>query len=189
MIIHIVRHAEAVERSSDIPEEHRFLTRRGRKRFRKIANSLKKLDASLDMILTSPMVRAVQTADILAETLRYKGELAVAEQLGKHFKPESLDELLDGYPEAREIAIVGHEPDLGALAQALLATDVPCTLKKGAVISFQRAAGDKGKADFVQLVTGGGKIVTSRGKALVRLQDENAHGTAEKETHKQKGGA
>jgi phosphohistidine phosphatase len=180
MIIHLVRHAEAVDRSPDIPEEHRFLTRRGRKRFRKVAGSIKKSPISPDLILTSPLVRAVQTAEILAEYLRFKGELQIAAQLAGGFQPQSLDQLLDSFPQVKEIALVGHEPDLGLLAQALLATDVACTLKKGGVVSFERAAGDQGKAEFIRLVTGKGKIVTSRGKALQRLQAENIKRTTEK---------
>jgi phosphohistidine phosphatase len=64
---------------------------------------------------------------------------------------------------------VGHEPDLGGVAQTLLGVDAACTLKKGAMISFKRAAGQEGGADFILLVDGGGKIVTSRSKALDRL--------------------
>lgn len=172
MIIHVVRHAEAIERSEDIPEEHRFLTRRGRKRFRRVAQALKKAGVAPDVILTSPLIRAVQTADILAEVLQHKKELQVAQLLAPGFGPESLDELLDGYPEAEEIALVGHEPDVGSLAQSLFGETSACALAKGAVISFERTAGDRG-ADFIHLVTGGGSIITSRKKALQRLQDEN----------------
>ena len=172
MIIHLIRHSEAIDRSQDIPEEHRFLTHRGIKRFRRVAKSLKKLGVEPDVILTSPMIRAVQTADILAETLRHKGDLLVASQLAERLGPQQLDELLNSYPQAREIALVGHEPDLGALAQTMLAAQAGCALGKGAVVSFKRAAGDQGEALFIQLVTGGGRVFTSRSKALERLQRE-----------------
>jgi phosphohistidine phosphatase len=170
MIIHLVRHAEAIERSPEIPEEHRFLTRRGRKRFRKIANTVKKAGMNPDLILTSPLIRAVQTAEILAEKLRHKGELQVAQLLAPGFRPEALDELLDAYPEAGEVALVGHEPDVGSLVQALLAVEESCELKKGAIVSFKRSAGSREGAQFIQLVSGGGKIITSSKKALQRLQ-------------------
>lgn len=170
MILHIVRHAEAVERTPEIPEEHRFLTRRGRRRFRKAAKSLATLDIKPDLILTSPLVRSVQTAEILSEALRYKRELVVAAQLSPGFRPEMLDELLKLHTQAKEIALVGHEPDLGLLAQALLATQTPCALPKGGTISFKRAADGHGDAVFLQLVTGAGRIITSHGKALEHLQ-------------------
>jgi phosphohistidine phosphatase len=169
MIIHLVRHAEAVERSKEIPEEHRYLTRRGRKSFRKVASSIKKLGINPDLILTSPLIRAVQTAEILAQRLKHKRDLLVSPLLAPGFGPETLEELLKQYPLAQEIALVGHEPDLGGVAQTLLGVDAACTLEKGAMISFKRAAGEEDGADFIQLVTGGGKIVTSRSKALDRL--------------------
>lgn len=171
MIIHLVRHAEAVERSPQVLEEHRFLTRRGRKRFRQVSKSLAKLAIDPDLILTSPMVRAVQTADILAEALRYKGDIVVAPQLSSGFRPDALEPLLAEYAQAKEIALVGHEPDFGLVAQALLGTKTSCVLPKGGTLTVRRGAADEGEAVFLHLVTGGGKIVTSRGKALDRLQE------------------
>jgi len=170
MIIHIVRHAEAIERSPLVPEEHRFLTRRGRRRFRKAAKSLATLGIEPDIILTSPLIRSVQTADILAERLRYKRELAVSGLLAPGFGPDALDDLLKTNPRAREIVIVGHEPDLGLLSQALLAVQGPCALPKGGTVSFKRGGNGHGDAIFIQMVTGSGRIVTSRSKALEHLQ-------------------
>ncbi|ACH39243.1 protein phosphohistidine phosphatase SixA, putative [Citrifermentans bemidjiense Bem] len=171
MIIHIVRHAEAIERSPLIPEEHRFLTRRGRRRFRQAAKSLDTLGIQPDIILTSPLVRSVQTADILAEKLRYKRELAVSGTLAPGFRPEALEDLLKTNPQAREIVLVGHEPDFGLLVQTLLGEQEPCALPKGGAISFKRGF-DGGEATFLQMVTGSGKIITSRSKALDRLQND-----------------
>jgi phosphohistidine phosphatase len=168
MIVHLVRHAEAVERSPELPEEHRFLTPRGRNRFRKVASSLKKSGIDPDVILTSPLIRAVQTAEILAQSVKFKGDLVVTALLAHGFQPEELDELLQGFPRAKEIALVGHEPELGALVRTLLAADTICTLQKGATISFKKEPGKAG-ADFRQLVNGGGKIIDSRSKALKRL--------------------
>lgn len=170
MIIHMVRHAEAIERGPLIPEEHRFLTRRGRRRFRKAAKILAALGIKPDIILTSPLIRTVQTADILAETLRYKRELAVSAPLSPGFRPEALEDLLKTNPRAEEIILVGHEPDLGLVAQALLSVQAPCTLPKGGTISFKKARDDHGEATLLQLVTGSGRIITSRSKALERLQ-------------------
>ncbi|MBU5637138.1 histidine phosphatase family protein [Geomonas sp. Red69] len=170
MIIHIVRHAEAIERTPEVPEEHRYLTRRGRRRFRKAAKSLATLGIEPDLILTSPLVRAVQTADILAEKLRYKRELIVASELSPGFRPEMLDELLKLYPQASEVALVGHEPDLGLVTQALLGEEASLSLPKGGTVSFKRNASGSGEPQFLQLVTGTGRIITARGKAVDRLR-------------------
>jgi phosphohistidine phosphatase len=170
MIVHLVRHAEAVDRSPDIAEEHRYLTQRGRNRFRKVAGALKKTGTDPDLILTSPLVRAVQTAEILAQRLKFKGELLVSTPLAHGFQAEDFYQLLKGFPQAREIALVGHEPELGALARALLASGDACTLNKGATITFKMDKDGTG-ADFRRLVDGGGKIVHARDKALLRLTD------------------
>ncbi|HJV64994.1 MAG TPA: histidine phosphatase family protein [Geomonas sp.] len=172
MIIHIVRHAEAVDRSEDIPEEHRYLTPRGRNRFRKAAKALRKTGAAPDVILTSPLVRAVQTADLLAEALRYKGELLVAPLLSPGFRPQKLDRLLKLYPDAKELVLVGHEPDLGIVVGRLVAAEASCSLKKGAIVSLEKAAGNGGEAGFVQMVSGGGKTTKSKKKALAKLQGD-----------------
>ena len=170
MILHVVRHAEAIERTPDVQEEHRYLTPKGRKRFRDVAKTCRKAGMSPDVILTSPLIRAVQTADILAERLRYDGELQTAPLLSSGFRPEQLEELLAAVPNAKEVAIVGHEPDLGLLVQALFAEEGSVALPKGAVVSFKRGAGQNGGATFVQYITGGANIITSRSKALARLQ-------------------
>lgn len=170
MILHIVRHAEAVERTPEILEEHRYLTPRGRKRFRKVGKSLRKCGMTPDVILSSPLVRAVQTADILAEQLRYDGDLLLNSLLASGFRPQSLDQLLGGHPDAKEIAIVGHEPDLGLVTQALFGGQAQCTLPKGGVVTFKMGTAGHREAVFVQMVTGGGNVITSRGKALARLE-------------------
>ena len=168
MIIHIVRHAEAVERTPQVQEEHRYLTPRGRRRFRKAAKSLATLGIDPDVILTSPLIRAVQTADILAEKLRYKRELVALPQL-VGIRPDALEDLLKRYPQAAEVALVGHEPDLGLVTKALLGEGDTLALPKGGTVSFKRASGTPDWL-FLQLVTGAGRIVTSRGKAIDRLR-------------------
>jgi len=170
MIIHLVRHAEAIERSPEILEEHRYLTTRGRTRFRKIAAQLKKDGIAPDLILSSPLIRAVQTAEILAQAIKFKKELLLTPLLAHGFTKKKLDELLGQYPKAREIALVGHEPELGEVARALLEVKQPCALEKGATISF-KLKGPGTPADFRRLVDGGAKSTKARGKALKRLAE------------------
>jgi phosphohistidine phosphatase len=171
MILHLIRHAQALERSREIPDEQRCLTCRGRKRFRQVATALRKLEIDPDAIFTSPKIRAVQTADILAEALRFAGELLVAPALGETFTVAALRQLLLSKPEARELVVVGHEPDLGALTAALLQLDGDCTLTKGSVVTVETMLTNAGMVARLQhVVTGGGRVIRSRGKALERLQ-------------------
>src|SRR5512135_948118 len=108
----LVRHAAAVERNPEISEETRYLTPEGRVFFRKTARTMLKNGSEPGIILTSPLVRAVQTADILAETLSFSGPLVVREELCPGFGVAELHRLLDDYRAADELVLVGHEPDL-----------------------------------------------------------------------------
>lgn len=174
MILHLIRHAEAIPRTDECPEPLRYLTCRGRTRFRRVAVALKKQHAEPEIICTSPLVRSVQTAEILAETIRFCGDLRIVPALGPGFAIKDLRDIICSSPQCEEFALVGHEPDLGIVARTLLDAALPCSLKKGGAVSF-RVEPDRldRKAEFFMLVTGGGKVVTDRGKALERLQAPN----------------
>jgi phosphohistidine phosphatase len=171
MKIHLIRHAEAIERSADIPEAHRYLTCRGRSKFRRVAVSLKKSGLDPDLIITSPLIRAVQTADILAETLRFSGEVVISPLLAHDFRLSQLRDLLFTHGESTELVLVGHEPDMGALVQHLFNLPFPCTFKKGATVSVNLNVKHPDlEPEFLRLITGGGKVIIDRYKALERLQ-------------------
>lgn len=131
MKLHIVRHAAAVERTVDIPEEQRYLTPEGRAFFRKTARTMLQKNVKPGLILTSPLVRAVQTADILAETLSYDGPLQVVDELSPGFGMGELRKVLDTFPAVQELVLVGHEPDLSRVISDLLALPGGFNLKKG----------------------------------------------------------
>jgi phosphohistidine phosphatase len=133
----VVRHAAAVERSSGISEETRYLTPEGRVFFRKTARTMLKNGVEPGLILTSPLLRAVQTADILAETLAYSGPFIVRDELKPGFDMQSLDKLLDDYRSADELVLVGHEPDLGTLVAYLISRTGGFNFKKGAAVKLK----------------------------------------------------
>ena len=169
MKLHIIRHAEAIDRSAGILDDYRYLTCRGRTRFRRVAETLKKCGIDPDIIVTSPLVRAVQTADVLAETLRFSGELTILPSVANGFSLPRLKEYLETLPQVRELVIVGHEPDLGLIIGELL-DHSPCTLKKGWVVTLKlKFQPPELATTFLWLVTGGGKLITNHGTALARL--------------------
>jgi phosphohistidine phosphatase len=173
MKVHFVRHAQAVERSAELPDEHRHLTCRGRKRFRLVAARLKKTGIDPDYIITSPKVRAVQTAEILAETLRFSGEVQVSAALATGPDPASLRNILEQRKAANEIVIVGHEPGLGETVGELLKLSPPCNLTKGSVVTLNISLRQSGiTAELAGIITGGGKAVSKTEKAMERLQGE-----------------
>ncbi|MDO3378492.1 SixA phosphatase family protein [Geoalkalibacter halelectricus] len=136
MLLFLVRHAKAVERSFDIAEENRYLTPEGRERFRAAAATLRKKGMAAEVIVSSPLVRAVQTAEILAEALAFKGLLTIDELLVPGFSLEELRKLLGRHPGVKSLACVGHEPDLGELGGTLLGMPEAFPLSKGAVLAL-----------------------------------------------------
>jgi len=148
--LYLVRHAEAIERSATTPDASRCLTTTGRLSFRKIARRARKAGAVPDVIFTSPLLRSVQTAEILAERLKHKGEVVVAGELSPGFDLRALRALLAGAGNPMEAAFVGHEPDLGGIAAALMSVPGGFPLRKGAVVALEADRGvPKGTAKFL----------------------------------------
>jgi len=174
MKVHFIRHAQAIERPAELPDEYRNLTCRGRKRFRQVAASLKKIGVDPDFIITSPKVRAVQTAEILAETLRFSGEVRISADLATGPDISALGNLLKTVEESREIVIIGHEPGLGDTVRELLKLSTPCNLTKGSVVTLKISIKQSVlTAELTGVVTGGGKAICRVSAAMERLQCEN----------------
>jgi phosphohistidine phosphatase len=171
MKLHIIRHAQAITATPEFPDEQRYLTCRGRRRFRQVAAALKKLEIDLDLIITSPKARALQTAEILAEALAFSGVVQVSPLLAGNFTVASLRQLLPSLSSSDEVLMVGHEPDLGALVAELLTSTVPCRLARGSVVSLKlmEKSGHL-TAELLTIVTGSGKVLSGRRKALERLE-------------------
>jgi phosphohistidine phosphatase len=136
MNIYLIRHAIAVEAgTAEYEDNQRPLTDKGRKRMRQIARGLRALEVEFDLILSSPYVRARETAEILADVFKMKKKIAFSENLIPMAGPELLiPEISDKYA-VDSIALVGHEPHLSALI-GLLTSDnrnIDIGLKKGGV--------------------------------------------------------
>jgi phosphohistidine phosphatase len=163
--LYLVRHAEAIERSGATPDASRCLTTKGRLAFRKTARRVRKAGISPAVIFTSPLLRAVQTAEILAERLGHEGPVVVTRELSPGFDLQALRSLLMGAGSPEEAAFVGHEPDLGLLAAALMAVPEGFPLRKGAVLALEVEIGvPKGAAELLWL-TDGKETVTRLGDA------------------------
>jgi phosphohistidine phosphatase len=130
----IIRHAIAVPHGTEgIPDDERPLTPRGRKRFRQAARGLARAATRPDVLLTSPLPRARETADIAAEAWG-KVKPLEAEALAGGGVEEIAAEL-DKHAKAGTVAIVGHEPDLSSFLAYLLGTRASerLTFRKGGV--------------------------------------------------------
>jgi len=113
----VIRHAIAGDRAewakTGRPDHERPITDEGRQRMAVNAGALRRLVPELDLLATSPFVRAVETADVVAEA--YEDLVIVdAPPLAHGGSPEEVRAWIAGRPEQR-IGVVGHEPDLGQL--------------------------------------------------------------------------
>lgn len=161
MKLYLIRHGEAIERCAEVREEDRWLTPKGRDRFRENARRLAKMGEIPAVIATSPLVRAVQTADILAEILDFQGELRVSRELAPGFGVEGLLRLAAACGMPRSLAVVGHEPDLGEVLGRLLGRGGALPLKKGAIVALKLELAETGtSARFRWLIQGGKKSST-----------------------------
>jgi len=139
MNLYIIRHAIAAEAGTTYAEDHlRPLTEKGRGKMHKIALGLKKeLKTEIQLILTSPYLRAVETAKILRKAFNLgKNELSITEHLSPMGHGDQLINLInETYAEIDNIALVGHEPSLSILASILISggPNLSLSLKKGSV--------------------------------------------------------
>ena len=120
--LYIMRHGEAVGRGdagySD--DSKRPLTPQGRKRMQQIADGLKRLEFAVDWIVSSPLVRAAETAQLLAESWASRVPVEFSDNLGPEGSAEAVITLLARYPERKRTLLVGHEPGLTELARRLI---------------------------------------------------------------------
>lgn len=132
--LYLIRHAVAEERSDAWPDDSkRPLTAGGMVRMRKAARALARLGGSFDVILTSPLVRARQTAEIVAEAFRERPHIVNVEALAPGGTYHALEAELEKQSKRTRIVLVGHEPGIGELAARLAGCRHPFTFKKGAV--------------------------------------------------------
>ena len=162
----LVRHAMAVDRTSEISEESRYLSPEGRVFFRKTARTMLKNGVDPALILTSPLIRAVQTADILAETLSCCAPLVLRNELQPGFGMQALARLLDEYHSAGELVLVGHEPDLSTIIAFLMQLSGWFSLKKGAAVKLKIDPGNLPLSTEFKWLALGKKLITCRDEAF-----------------------
>lgn len=137
-VLYLVRHAIAAERGEDWPDDDtRPLTPRGVARFKKSLDGLCGLGVVVDEIFTSPLVRAAQTAELLAAGLSRKPSVTVLDALAPGHSPAVVLAQLAKAARRPRIALVGHEPGLGELAAHLIGTGRALPFKKGGVCRIE----------------------------------------------------
>ncbi len=132
--LYLIRHGVAAERGPAWPDDaKRPLTEEGIGRMKKAAKGLKRLDVRLDVVVSSPLVRARQTAEVVAGVFDEMPPLVFTAALAPGGRYSDLLADLQTQVRRTRIALVGHEPDLGRLAARLAGSRRAFEFKKGAV--------------------------------------------------------
>lgn len=122
MKLYLLRHGIAVERIGG-PIQNDFqrpLTDEGIVELARVARALKRLNVKADLVVSSPLIRARQTAEIIREGLACPKEVEIAEALAPGGSASDVYKVLRNFSTLTEIFLVGHEPDIGRLAGTLL---------------------------------------------------------------------
>jgi phosphohistidine phosphatase len=137
-----MRHGLAVSRGSlrFSDDARRPLVPEGKEKMREIGEGLRRMGFEVDWIVTSPLVRAAETAGIIAESLASSAPVDVCEAMRPGGAPEDVLAYLAKRPNCRRVLVVGHEPDLSEMAARLIGAGSHANLafKKGGccMISF-----------------------------------------------------
>lgn len=140
MYIYLLRHAVAVNRADvTMPNDDRPLTKDGREKMEKAAQGIVRLMASVpEVILTSPLSRARDTAMIAAEAMKCVDHVVICQELSPGNSIETLLEALGKHAHREQIMLVGHAPDLNFTASTLLGSEIPIIeLKKGGLCCIE----------------------------------------------------
>jgi phosphohistidine phosphatase len=143
MNLYLLRHGIAVPRNDPGTESDsdRPLTPQGMKRMRKATRGLRRLRVPFDAVLTSPLARARQTAQIVADGLDLTDRLEELAALAPGASVQDLFSNLKPYKDRDHILLVGHEPFLSTIMSTLLTHDekrsVPVVFKKGGLCRIE----------------------------------------------------
>jgi phosphohistidine phosphatase len=133
MNLYLMRHAIAAEPENDMEDSQRPLTDKGRKKLVKIVRGMDKLELNFDTILTSPYLRARQTAEEVAESFDLKKKQVCESEhlIPLGFADKLVQEINEKYV-VENLLLVGHEPFLSQLIGMLVAGDatLDITMKK-----------------------------------------------------------
>ena len=152
MNIYLIRHGDAEKVSIGKKDFDRELTSSGRIKLKSAVLNWKNLIKGLDHIVTSPLARAVQTANVIAELYGAEDKIVIDKKLSPGSRTENLVEIANSLS-GEELAFVGHQPDLSEILSDLISPKGSYVdFKKGAIakVSFGNKAGvAKGTLEFL----------------------------------------
>jgi phosphohistidine phosphatase len=147
MIIYFLRHASAGEPFVNAKkDEKRALDKDGIEQCGYVGRALAAIEAQVDVIVSSPLKRATQTASLVGNEMGYEGKLQIEAALRPGATVADFRRLLEKYARQESIMVVGHNPSLSQFLGALISEsgrEASVELKKGAVarIDMRRSSG------------------------------------------------
>lgn len=152
MNIFLIRHGNAESITTALSDYNRKLTQNGEAVLKNAVRNWKKIIPSFDYIISSPLIRAKQTAEIIAVEYNLMDKLRTDEKIAGGSTTEDLIDLANSL-NGENIAFVGHEPDLSNhLSKFISASGAFISFKKGTIakISFSnRVMISRGVLDFI----------------------------------------
>ena len=153
MKLYFLRHGIAGDRGEWKGDDYdRPLTEEGKERMDREARTMAKMGLAPDAIITSPLVRAYQTAEIVARALKCDDRLVKDDRLGPGFGASELAGILETQPNAAELMLVGHEPDMSETVSRLIGGG-RVTCKKGSLACVQLEPPASLKGELLWLYT------------------------------------
>lgn len=137
MNLYLIRHGDAESITLAKSDHERELTHKGKESIKRAAEGWKKMLRPFDIIASSPLIRAVQTAEIIADVFSYNGKIITDKRIASGCKPDDLIDFVKSF-QAENITIVGHEPDLSSNLSALVSVSgMYSEFKKGAIAKVE----------------------------------------------------
>jgi len=133
--IYLLRHGIAENSAPGKPDSERALTGEGKEKLRRVLGHAHAADVAPSLILSSPYRRAVETAEIAAEVLEYRGKVVKTPALVPEASPADTWDEIRKRPDERAILLASHEPLMSTLAAFLLASPaLSVDMKKAALL-------------------------------------------------------
>ncbi len=137
--LYLLRHGIAVPHGTpDLPDDERPLTSQGEKGVRKVARGLRRMGVKLDRIVTSPLPRALRTAEIVADVMEMTDAPEIADALSADRDATSIRDWVTARTES-QLMLVGHNPSLTNLVGLLITGSqgpALCELRKAGVAAL-----------------------------------------------------
>lgn len=141
MDLYVMRHGKAAEHDPNLypSDDQRPLTDKGQGELEQIATAMERLEIELDLVLSSPLLRARQTAEIVARILGITKKVRFSDNLARSEVSILIEEIKQLGKAVESILLVGHEPYLSALVSTLLTggPDMSLNFRKGALLKLQ----------------------------------------------------